>query len=37
MGKESDDIEIALDNIHGEDFAKYFREYINKDDCNKKV
>ena len=37
MGKESDDIDIALDNIHGEDFAKYIREYINKDDCNKIV
>ena len=30
LGKESDDIDIALDDIYGEDFAKLISSTINK-------
>jgi len=29
MGKESNDIDIALDDMNGPDFAKYVYEYQN--------
>lgn len=30
LGKESDDVDIALDDTYGEDFAKLVTEYLNK-------
>jgi hypothetical protein len=30
MGLESDDIDISLDDMYGEDFAKLITEYLNK-------
>lgn len=30
MGRESDDIDIALDDMLGEDFANLIRNYLNK-------
>lgn len=30
MGKESDDIDIALDDMLGEDFANLIRNYLNR-------
>ena len=32
MGKESDDIDIALDDMYGEEFAEIIREQIYQDD-----
>ena len=40
MGEESDDIDIALDDMSGEDFAKLITEYLNQqqtDDTAKKT
>ena len=39
LGKESDDIDIALDDIYGEEFAKLIQQYLNKDmgETDKKV
>ena len=31
MGLESDDIDIALDDMFGEEFAKLISQHINKD------
>ena len=31
LGKESDDIDIALDDIYGEECAKLIQQYLNKD------
>lgn len=35
MGLESDDIDLALDNMYGEEFAKLICDYMNKDSTQK--